>query len=358
MAHLSQSKLGTNRQTIQVLRQLTRNSWKEQMKHHSCEGRCTGKNRLQTTFVLSSAGARSKGSGGQFGTAFKPNHADSPMPFTPRYIQVRLVSSRTYQLVQKCLLTTAQPKGWQHQNEKNGNFLSAGGRWIATICLAITLGLPHVCATEQSQQPKSNSGNVTKDFAGRRLPAIAKELVNFAKPARTIWLVTEPFPGWTYKDGSTEAGSDFEGDPFHALQDAGLALENLYKKGYRVGVVRKTFPDKSWQVMDVFARTDKEIATELCDRAGHDVPENHLLIGIMHANDPNFPPTPPRPTPNEAAAYRKNHPGGVNPPRYCIGNNQKARTAAILNLQTGKLKPYTVKPLVCLSPFFSPCDSN
>lgn len=214
-----------------------------------------------------------------------------------------------------------------------------------------------IAALAQANQI-SKSTEVSKDFAGRTIPPLAHELIDMVRPPDIPGKRTAGLPGWVEKEGAGEAGHEFLNiNPRETLFHSKLSIMRLYKDGHRVGVIRKIHPDLSWQIMDVFHHAKNEWMTERCDTNGHSIPPDHLLLGVMRKGDPRKPPVPPRPTEVEQIQYLKAN-FGRHMPRSCVGDTQKARIAATLNLQTGKLVHYTVKPVICISPFFDPCTPD
>jgi hypothetical protein len=229
-------------------------------------------------------------------------------------------------------------------------------RLCFTLC-SIALICANAFAAGQTTQTGEGASKIVKDFAGRPIPKLAHELIDLAKPADIPAKKTAALPGWIYKDGTDRAGNEFENRPVATLLDNDLHIEMLYKKGYRVGVIRKFFPDRSWQIMDLFQHSKHERLTISCDLKGHTIPDGHLLVGVMREGDPRTEPVPPRPTEMEQIRYRKDN-FRKSMPRSCIGDLQQARLSATLNLTTGKLTKYSGKPVTCISPYFDPCASD
>lgn len=216
----------------------------------------------------------------------------------------------------------------------------------------VSFGIDASTATTQLRKPILP---VVRDFAGRPIPQIAHELIDLSLPPQIPGLKPAVLPGWTFKSGAMGAGHEFPGvDPTQKLYANDFHIEMLQKNGQRVGLIRKFFPDRSWQVMDVFHSGKNEWMTERCDSRGHDIPSDHLLVGILHKGDPRQPPMPPRPTEVEQIQYLKDN-FGRHAPRSCIGDTQRARVMALINLKTGKLTQYFGRSAVCVSPFFDPC---
>lgn len=222
--------------------------------------------------------------------------------------------------------------------------------------LVVVLAWTQVCVAKDGMD-ESRQFAKSKDFAGRSIPSLAYDLIDLARPPEIQGKKSASLLGWIYKDGIEKAGNEFDDQPVKTLLAANLHIELLYKDGYRVGVIRKFLPDRSWQITDVFHHSRHERMTEVCDLRGHKIPPAHLLVGVMRQGDARMQPVPKRPTPKEQAQYRKDN-FGKRSPRMCIGDLQRARIAALLNLKTGKLTNYSIKPVTCVSPFFDPCTPD
>jgi hypothetical protein len=213
-----------------------------------------------------------------------------------------------------------------------------------------------VYSTIFAQSSSAYTDGKLTDFSGRAMPELARELVGKSAPPVEPGKKSAPLPsGWIEKGVASIAGADFSFPGSLEYGDTRLYIDQLYKKGSRVGLIRKFDNYRQWTVTDFFAFTYKEQATYQCNATGHQIPANSVLVGFLHGDDPNRQPVPRRPTESEEIKYLKDN-FGKHHPRACVGNLQTARKAAILDLTTGKLKPYESKQkVVCVSPFFQPC---